>query len=271
MALCPSGSDLAAAARDGRHQVSVPYVHLGGGMIGNPTPGGLDVPIEFDILHATPIGVSDIGQTIYYKAYVKIKAGDQVPYEGPMWGAQIETPDIQFSEIRFKEPTVRLAEVPPGTPKGAWNLKGAGAGVGKVTGSNADEIARAQTQTFDERRVILGEDPKRGYIDHEGRVGAEIEAAHGWFKRDTTGDGEWISLTTGKSYDLVGFPAKAIPHVKVSQFTNSIKDHFLKSIDYIVVDIRGLSTTQQADIKAYIAANHAGQGVYPAGRLLLLE
>ena len=72
-------------------------------------------------------------------------------------------------------------------------------------------------------------------------------------------------------YDLVGFPAKAIPHVKVSKFTNSIKDHFLKSIDYIVVDIRGLTTTQKNDIKAYIAANHSGEGVYPSGRLLLLE
>jgi hypothetical protein len=107
-----------------------------------------------------------------------------------------------------------------------------------ATGTSADEIAKARTQTVDERRKILGEDPKRGYIEHEALVGAEIESAHGWFKRDLTGDGEWISLTSGKSYDLVGFPAKAIPHVKVDEFTNSIKDHFLKSIDVIVVDIR---------------------------------
>jgi hypothetical protein len=269
MTLCPSGSDLAMAHRDGRHMVAVPYVHLGNGMIGNPVPGGLDVPIEFDILRSSQIGVSDIGQTIWYKAYVKIKAGDHTLFEGPMWGSQVDLGNIKFSEVTFKEPTQKLKPVPADTPPGAWKV--GGGSTPSATSTNADEIAKAQVQTVDERRKILGLDPKRGHIEHEALVGAEIESAHGWFKRDLTGDGEWISLTTGKSYDLVGFPAKAIPHVKVNEFTSSIKDHFLKSIDYIVVDIRGLKPQQQADIKAYIAAKHAGEGVYPSGRLLLLE
>jgi len=269
MALCPSGSDLAMAARDGKHLVATPYVHLGNGQIGNPVAGHLDDTIVFEILHAEPIGVRDIGQTVWYKSYVKVKAGETVLYEGPMWGGQVDLGNVGFSEVSFKEPTFRLEPVPAGTPRGAWRA-GAPAVPG-TTGTNADEIAKARTQTIDERRKILGTDPIKGYVDHEALVGAEIESKHGWFKRDPTADGEWISLTTGKSYDLCGFPASALPHVKVSEFTKSIKKHFLKSIDYIVVDIRGLSAAKQTEIKAYIAANHAGEGVYPSGRLLLLE
>jgi len=72
--------------------------------------------------------------------------------------------------------------------------------------SKADEQAASLSHS---RRQVLGTDPKRGDIDYEGTVGAEIEARSGGFDRDPSGAGEWVGKRgayKGKVFDLLGVP-----------------------------------------------------------------
>lgn len=275
MYLCPSGSDLAMAAREGRHMVATPYVHLGGGRIGNPSPDGLDPPVEFDILSSRADGLSyGDTNTVFYKAQIRIRAGDEILYQGSMWGAEVNLGIAEFPDIRFQRPG-DLRDVPADLEPGVWRYRAPGdapgtTGTPRTTGANPDELELARTQTADERQQLLGTDPKRGYVEQEGEVGPLIESRYGYFKRDPSGDGEWISLSgpyEGKTFDLVGVPASRAHYVRINKFNRSITSHFLKSIDYIVVDIRHFTPDQQRAVREYLDANHAGD----SGRLILLE
>ncbi|HEU5061074.1 MAG TPA: hypothetical protein VFU21_31300, partial [Kofleriaceae bacterium] len=266
MKLCPSGSDFATAARDGRHLVATPYVYLGDGKIGNPRPGGMEDIVEFDILRSTVAGLA--GDTVYYKAYVKIRAGKETLYEGPMWGGQLDYGTMRGSDVSFTEPWY-LKPAPADVVVGSWSYRN-NPGGGGITGANADDLAIARSQTADQRRQALGTDPIKGYVPHEGEAGAFMEARYGFFKRDPSGAGEWVSLSgpyENKVFDLVGFPPSAIPHVKLNEFTGSIDWHVLKKIDYVVVDLRLFASDKRTAIKAHVDTKQAAH----KARIIYLE
>ena len=134
------------------------------------------------------------------------------------------------------------------------------------------KLTEAMSQTLAERTQILGTDPKRGFIAHEGEVGPMIEARFGFFRRDPSGAAEWISLSGpffGQTFDLLGVPAgKAAFHTPdMAGFNKSVTKHFLKSIDWVVLDLRHLSAEQVKAVKDYIDNNHASD----TSRLIILE
>lgn len=108
-----------------------------------------------------------------------------------------------------------------------------------------------------DRKKLLGADPKKGHIEYEGQVGADIEQRFGGFKRDPSGNGEWISLSgpyKGKSFDLLGIPPdKARFHgPKLERFLPSVDAHFRKSIEHIVLDVRNMTAEQRKTVLNYI-------------------
>ena len=121
------------------------------------------------------------------------------------------------------------------------------------------------------RRQVLGTDPKRGYIDYEGTVGEEIEARFGRLDRDPSGAGEWIGKSgayRGKVFDLLGVPpGKSQFHgPKMERFLPSIDAHFLKQIDYIVLDTRNMTAIQRQAVVDYINSKWSSQ----SARLIIL-
>lgn len=123
----------------------------------------------------------------------------------------------------------------------------------------ATQHGASSRTSFEERKKLLGSDPKRGYLEHEGQVGAEIERKYGGFKRDLSGDGEWVSLSgpyKGKTFDLLGIPpGKSQFHSpKMEKFLPSVDSHFRKSIDHIVLDTRNMTAEQKKTVLNYIDA-----------------
>jgi hypothetical protein len=134
--------------------------------------------------------------------------------------------------------------------------------------SKADEKAASLSPS---RRQVLGTDPKRGYVDYEGTVGEEIEARFGGFDRDPSGAGEWIGKSEaykGKVFDLLGVPpGKSQFHGhKMERFLPSIDAHFLKQIDYIVLDTRNMTAAQRQAVMEYINSKWSSQST----RLIVL-
>jgi hypothetical protein len=128
MNLAPSGSDLAVAAVDGKHLVATPYVYLGGGRIGTPKPGGAEPIVEFEIVSSRPDGLYHDTDLMLYRAEVRIRAGGETLYEGPMWGFQ--TP--YYSQISFTRPP-KVREVPKDFVVGEWAYRPGSAGGGGAT------------------------------------------------------------------------------------------------------------------------------------------
>ncbi|HZH16452.1 MAG TPA: hypothetical protein VE057_19025 [Archangium sp.] len=131
----------------------------------------------------------------------------------------------------------------------------------KSSAANAPEASMKTEapQAFDDRKKLLGTDPKRGYLEHEGQVGAEIEHQYGGFKREPSGSGEWVSLGgpyKDKTFDLLGIPpGKARFHSpKLEKFLPSVDAHFRKSIDYVVLDARYMTLEQKKTLMEYINA-----------------
>jgi hypothetical protein len=135
----------------------------------------------------------------------------------------------------------------------------------------AELITQLEQHRFN-RQQTLGTDPKRGYVAHEAEVGAMIEADYGGFRRDPSGDGEWISVNgpyRGKVFDLVGVPqGKSKFHSDaMERFLPSVDGHFNKSIDYVVLDTRYMRPAQKQTVLRYVERNFSSQ----RGRLILLE
>ncbi|MEJ7598102.1 MAG: DUF4157 domain-containing protein [Kofleriaceae bacterium] len=77
--LLPSTGDLRYVALNNRsgHRVHTPYVSLGEGRIGNPTPGHSLDTVEFVIAHAEPHALlTDKSEIVIWKAEVQVWAGD---------------------------------------------------------------------------------------------------------------------------------------------------------------------------------------------------
>jgi hypothetical protein len=267
--LCPSGSDFAAAARHaGEHVVAAPYVHLGGGRIGNPVPGGNHPQVVFHITGSIPVGMHAPGsQVVVYRARLRATAGGEEL--GSAWVEAIQNgaiTDLKFGEYPSKgplDPSVRPGmERAPAPGHAATGPHATQVGAGGKRDEYEVALETAVTGTADERRKALGTDPKRGMIEHEAEVGALVEARYGYFRRDPTGAGEWQSVSggyKGKVFDLVGFPAKAAPHVKLDEFRKSIDSHMLKQIDYVLVDLRNFDAAARTDVKSHVATKWAAQ------------
>lgn len=130
---------------------------------------------------------------------------------------------------------------------------------------NIQLLAEAQKKTKTERALELAKDPKKPKPDYyEGEVGAEAEAAYGYFKRDPTGDADFKSISgdyEGKTFDAIGSPASvtSTPKFKMSDFLNSLSEHINKQVDYLLVDVRYMSDTQRQQIMDYLVVNYSNQ------------
>ena len=153
----------------------------------------------------------------------------------------------------------------------------------EAAGSNSKDLNKERNLNKERRKLLgtlrkqkrkkeLGDDPEKGYIEHEGEVGSLIEERYGGFKRDKSGDAEWISVSgpyQGKTFDLVGIPkGKAKFHSdKLERFLPSVDSHFRKSLDFVVLDIRYMTLGQKQT-----ALNHVNS-VWSShkSRLILLK
>lgn len=63
----------------------------------------------------------------------------------------------------------------------------------------------------------------------------------------------------GKTIDQIGIPAnqKAINNFNLKSFTESVKEHFNKSVDFILLDGRNMTPQQRKDVMKYIKQNHS--------------
>ncbi|MEW6583556.1 MAG: hypothetical protein AB1416_12440, partial [Actinomycetota bacterium] len=66
------------------HEVHTPYVHMGGGRIGNPVAGGTAPTVSFRILNAEIVGWADI--YLVTRCRVEAVAGGQVVWQGQVYG-----------------------------------------------------------------------------------------------------------------------------------------------------------------------------------------
>jgi hypothetical protein len=267
--LFPSQSDLAVASEHGKHTVATPYAHLGEGRIGIATEPG-QAPVVIHILEAAPAGLLFEGSPyVIYQGKLKITAGGETLWEGSAW---IGNSGIG-SVIDFAPPKM-MGKLPEGVKPGTvyWDPKAPPAG---ATGSGKVDpdlalIEQARTQTLDERQKILGADPARGYLPHEGEVGAMIEARYGYFKRDESKASEWIGLSgpfKGKSFDLLGMPPGKGKYLNMDKFKKSIDHHVIKQIDHPVIDLRELDEAQRKEVKDYVNATHSAH----VGRIFYVE
>lgn len=141
------------------------------------------------------------------------------------------------------------------------------------TDKDKDKPSTTAADAVDQdRNKVLGTDPKRGYIAHEGEVGALIESRYGGFERDKTGDAEWVSVSgayKGKTFDLLGVPpGKSVFHSDaMEKFLPSVDSHFRKSINYVVLDVRYMNPEQKKNVLEYVNNKYSGE----KSRLILLE
>lgn len=64
-----------------------------------------------------------------------------------------------------------------------------------------------------------------------------------------------------------GVPKDAIPYFKMSEFVSSIKSHFNKKVDLILIDLRNFDKNQVTEVMDYINKNHAKD----VDRLIILK
>lgn len=100
-------------------------------------------------------------------------------------------------------------------------------------------------------RRRLGTDPASGrYRAAEADAALRLQARVGPLHRATTGDADWID-ESGRTYDAVG-PVPA-PFFNVDSFNASIDAHLRKQgVNFIVVDLTGLSSGQRAAVQTHI-------------------
>ena len=119
---------------------------------------------------------------------------------------------------------------------------------------------------------------KKGTLSKlEGESGAILEASFDGLKLGPSKslDGDYIiqsgvgRLSTGKTIDQFGVPQRAIEvgGFKMSDFLLSVDDHFRKTSDFLLMDIRSLDAQQKTAIKSYINDNYSGQ----LDRLITIE
>jgi len=76
---------------------------------------------------------------------------------------------------------------------------------------------------------------------------------------DDQANGDFIDMN-GNTYDAMGMP-NAYSNWNQGQFFNSIDKHLNKSVDHVVIDFTGSSTSQQNQILDYLAGHSNQTGV----------
>ncbi len=98
----------------------------------------------------------------------------------------------------------------------------------------------------------------------ENTLGFSMKAA------SKTGAGDFMFISgkyIGKSLDLLGMPLEKMKNFKMSEFKQSITDHFNKAVDFIGLDLRSFSKEQREEIMQYINQNHKDK----IGKLITIE
>jgi len=126
----------------------------------------------------------------------------------------------------------------------------------------ASKLEKIKRQTFEERKIELGTDPVKGYVDIEGEIGAKLEKQFGYFNRYTEPDLEWISLSgeyKGKTFDLIGLEPGISDKLTndMIDFIDSLIKHFLKA-DVVILDYRYMNNEQIRSIEEYLQS----QGIF---------
>jgi hypothetical protein len=159
---------------------------------------------------------------------------------------------------RFKPPVTKQPPAPtPSTPRSPPTTTPSRPSSQTSSAKSPESKKAVGTQTVEERKKILGTDPRTGYREHEGQVGTELEHQYGGFTRDPTGAAEWISLSgphKDKTFDLLGIPpGKASFHDStLKKFLPSLDEHFRKAVDYVVLDARNMTAEQKKTLTHYI-------------------
>lgn len=127
---------------------------------------------------------------------------------------------------------------------------------------DADEIRLEQIKnTSKEQRLKdLSFDPSNNKTDpYEGFVGSQVEADYGYFERDPSGAGDFISISgpyEGKVFDAIGLPEKAVPYNKdMTTFLDSLNEHLYKSVDYLLLDMTYMTLEQKQSVLAFLTDN----------------
>ncbi len=136
-----------------------------------------------------------------------------------------------------------------------------------------DDVDPLRLRTLEARQRALGTEPRGGrYRPHEGEVGAIIEDWFGGLRRSPDPEADWIGTSgsyEGKTFDLIGLPrgASAFQSDNMRKFLRSVDVHFLKSVDYIVLDVRFMTPAQKETVLRHINARWASE----KSRLILVE
>ena len=136
-----------------------------------------------------------------------------------------------------------------------------------------DDIDPLRLRTLEARQRALGTEPRGGrYRPHEGEVGAIIEDWFGGLRRSPDPEADWIGTSgsyEGKTFDLIGLPrgASAFHSDNMENFLPAVDMHFLKSVDYIVLDVRFMTPAQKETVLRHINAQWASE----KSRLILVE
>jgi hypothetical protein len=136
------------------------------------------------------------------------------------------------------------------------SVAGAAAGAMELRAARAAALAakREELVTLLHYRQ-LGLDPAKGkFVYEEFATAVRLQRHLGQrLDREATGMYDWISRTSGKSYDAVrpGPPEFFNP----AKFTDSIYDHlYMKSgLDKVVIDMTGFSRSHIAEVEKYLA------------------
>jgi len=136
-----------------------------------------------------------------------------------------------------------------------------------------DDVDPLRLRTLEARQRALGTEPRGGrYRPHEGEVGAIIEDWFGGLRRSPDPEADWIGTSgsyEGKTFDLIGLPrgASAFHSDNMENFLPAVDMHFLKSVDYIVLDVRFMTPAQKETVLRHINAQWASE----KSRLILVE
>jgi len=99
---------------------------------------------------------------------------------------------------------------------------------------------------------------------YEGELGQLIEGNYVYFKRDPSGNGDFIGLTgaeRGKVIDVFGIPQSAIQFHgdDLANFLPSVDQHFFKvqsgAVQVLEVDIRAMNAAQVQTLQNFVANN----------------
>jgi hypothetical protein len=137
-----------------------------------------------------------------------------------------------------------------------------------ITGKTISELLEGLV-VAKRTKELSGWDPTRGVWSKvwESQSGALFEQATGVTLRRATGDeaGDFVftkgvingKVLSGKTLDQLGPPPA--PGFSLSKFLNSVDDHFNKSVDYLLLDMRSFDETTKTAVRDHIDKKWSSQ------------